>query len=446
MDRDLSPTPGEAMLAHARRHPFLLLSIVLHAVLLGVLATRGGERIDRAERDRQQRAVDAGRRLTQQARLDKRVHDMARIESLLERGTGADDVHFSEQPRSTDELLEEARALARRIDEVARDAKADRLAKLLAIPKKKALEQVGGVPQLDKVFTAKPRNEAEAAAQIEGLEAKAREALAQRRQELTLQGDGLGPDGKTGQGMQHGPNRGQGSVGGAADPAMLARIDAFANPALPDLPTRAYTRGGLDTIFGGGSGRIPSVGPGPVVTGAGRIVGPGGTYANRMYVNRWYLIGPFAGRHGSGLFDNVRHPPEQGVVLDAVYRGKDGRLLAWEYVDMADYPLVPPVHAEDAVYYGYTELKVDEERNLTIWVGADDDAQLWLNDQLVWRGGDVAKQPFIDRIYNSWNSYRQDYNMSEGKRVVHVRKGRNKLFFKLSNGPTRIFFSLVLTT
>jgi hypothetical protein len=43
------------------------------------------------------------------------------------------------------------------------------------------------------------------------------------------------------------------------------------------------------------------------------------------------------------------------------------------------------------------------------------------------------------------NTYVRDYNLSEGKRTVHFRKGRNKLFFKLSNGPTRLFFSLVLT-
>jgi hypothetical protein len=175
------------------------------------------------------------------------------------------------------------------------------------------------------------------------------------------------------------------------------------------------------------------------------MIGPGGTYANRVWVNRWYLIGPFDGRHGEGLFANYRHPPEQGVVLDAAYRGKGGRLVTWDYVDMARYPLIPPVPAEDAVYYGYTELMLDAEQDLTIWVGADDDAQLWLNDRLVWKGGNVDKDSFFGQIYETRNSYVRDYNLNEGRRVVHFRKGRNKLFFKLSNGPTRLFFSLVLT-
>jgi hypothetical protein len=198
-------------------------------------------------------------------------------------------------------------------------------------------------------------------------------------------------------------------------------------------------------MFGGGVARIPTVDAATMVKGTGRMIGPGGTYANRVWVNRWYLIGPFDGRHGDGLFANYRHPPEQGVVLDAAYRGKGGRLVKWDYVDMARYPLEPPVHAEDAVYYGYTELMLDAEQDLTIWVGADDDAQLWLNDRLVWKGGNADKDSFFGQVYETRNTYVRDYNLSEGRRVVHFRKGRNKLFFKLSNGPTRIFFSLVLT-
>ena len=138
-------------------------------------------------------------------------------------------------------------------------------------------------------------------------------------------------------------------------------------------------------------------------------------------------------------------PPEQAVVLDAAYRGKDGRLLKWEYVDSANYPMVPPQPAEEAVYYGYTELMVDKEQDLTIWVGARDDAQLWLNDRLVWRGRNVAKGPFYREVNDKDNIHGRDYNFSEGKRVVHLRQGRNKLFFKLSNGVGSLFFSLVLT-
>lgn len=456
-----------------RRHPFIFLSLVLHAVPLVALYHFGTQRIEIAQRERQQRQVESGARLTAQARLEKRVHDMERIQSLLAQSAGKrpagnkeDEVQFSAQPKAPDELLKQAKDLARKIDEIERDTKAEQLAKLLDIPKEKALEQVAEKARAEAPPAAEPQTPAEAAAQIEQLEAKARVALEERRHQLEQQqngvqvaadaagaaqrgagkgngkGDGEGKGDGQGNG-QSGQGLGNGSAGGVGR-QMLDRIAAFTNPDLPDRMTKAYL-GGAGTMFGGGVAHMPTVDAATMVKGTGRMIGAGGTYANRVWVNRWYLIGPFDGRHGAGLFANYHHPPEQGVVLDAAYRGKGGRLVKWDYVDMARYPLEPPVHAEDAVYYGYTELMLDAEQDLTIWVGADDDAQLWLNDRLVWEGGNANKDSFFGQVYETRNTFVRDYNLNEGKRVVHFRKGRNKLFFKLSNGPTRIFFSLVLT-
>jgi hypothetical protein len=474
-------TPGTLALAHVRRHPFLYLSLVLHVVPLAVLYHLGSQRIELA---REQRLIESGDRLTARARLEKRVHDMERIKSLLEQSAAAggpekarpdtrkdDDVQFSAQPKAPEALLKQARELSRKIDGIERDAKAERLAQLLHIPKEQALKQVEATRKPEAPPGAAPKTAADAAAQIERLEAKARDVLEQRRRQLEQQQNGIqvaarapnaasaagaagagqggadkgGSNGKlktdgNGRGGQGG---GPGKYGGAGM-TVLDRIVAFANPDLPDRATQAYAgRGGF--IFDGGVGHVPAVDAATMVKGAGRILGPGGAYANRVWVNSWYVIGPFDGRHGEGLFSNDRYPPEQGVLLDAAYRGKDGRAVKWDYVDMAHYPLMPPVPAEDAVYYGYTELMVDEEQDLTIWVGADDDAQLWLNDRLVWAGGNSDKAWFFQRVYDTANTFVRDYNLSEGKRVVHFRKGRNKLFFKLSNGPTRLFFSLVLT-
>ena len=453
-----------------RRHPFVVLSLVLHAVPLVALYHLGSQRIELAQRERQQRQVESGARLTAQARLEKRVHDMERIKSLLEESAAArpaankeDEVQFSAQPKAPEELLKQAKDLARKIDEIERDTKAEQLAKLLDIPKEKALEQVAEKAKAEEPPAAEPQTPAEAAAQIERLEAKARVALEERRQQLEQRqngvqvaakaagkgqggannkGDGNGNGNGLGNG-QSGQGMGNGATGGMGTGA-LERIIAFSNPDMPDRATQAYT-GRMGAFFGGGIAHIPNVDAATMVKGAGRMIGAGGTYANRIWVNRWYLIGPFDGRQGEGLFANYRHPPEQAVVLDAAYRGKGGRLVKWDYVDIARYPLEPPVHAEDAVYYGYTELMLDAEQDLTMWVGADDDAQLWLNDRLVWKGGNVDKDSFFGQVYETRNTYVRDYNLNEGKRVVHFRKGRNKLFFKLSNGPTRIFFSLVLT-
>ncbi len=175
------------------------------------------------------------------------------------------------------------------------------------------------------------------------------------------------------------------------------------------------------------------------------MLGRGGEFANRVYVNSWYLIGPFEGKHGSGLFSNYRYPPEDGVVLDAAYPGKDNRVVKWRYFNADSYPLVPPDYAEDAVYYGYTELMLDREQDLTMWIGADDDAQVWLNDEQVWIGGNINKMSLWRALYDTQNTYARDFNMTEGKRRVRFKKGRNKIFFKLANGPLRMYFSLVLT-
>jgi hypothetical protein len=447
------------MLARVRRYPFLSLSLVAHAALLGVLhvvvvrVERDQQRIQRA---REQPQVEAGRRLTERAQLEQRVHDMARIKSLLEPGAAAgkdDDVRFSAQPRTPEELLKEARELSRKIDEIERDARAKELAKLLHIPKQKALDKLVEARKPEPAAHAEPGKPVDAAAQIEQLEAKAREALARRGRQLEQQQDGVRVAASGSYGgpvLPGGPNRQVGglgslSLGNLSISSVLRVIDAMITDSSgPGRGIEGNHLAGIHDDVDRTPVRIPEVPAGATVKGTGRIIGPGGPYADRVYVNRWYLIGPFDRKHHEA-WKNEPDPPEQAVVLDAAYRGKDGRLLKWEYVDSASYPLVPPQPAGDAVYYGYTELMVDKERDLTIWVGDRDDAQLWVNDRLVWRGRMIVKSRFYREVNDSDNTHGRDYNFSEGKRVVHFRQGRNKLFFKLSNGLGPVFFSLVLT-
>jgi hypothetical protein len=223
-------------------------------------------------------------------------------------------------------------------------------------------------------------------------------------------------------------------------------IGEFLNRDVAQVRNRSggYRGNGVE-IFGEGAGFIPSVAAGPLVPGRGRVIGEGGDFTNRLYVNSWYLIGPFEGKHGLGLFNNFSHPPEQAVILDAAYRGKDGRFLKWQYVTAQTYPLVPPDAVEDGVYYGYTELMFDEDREMVAWIGGDDDARVWINDRLAWKGGNSNKAWFWEEIYATRNNYVGQYNLTEGKVKVRFRKGRNKVFFKVSNGPSRMYFSLVLT-
>jgi hypothetical protein len=454
------------MLDQVREHPFLPLSLVAHAALLGVLYV-GAYRVEldrqRIQRAREQPWVEAGKRLTERARLEQRVHDMARIASLFEPGAAADkddDVQFSAQPRTPEELLKEARELSRKIDEIERDTRAEQLAKLLHIPKQKAqdkLEKAAQTRKPEQAAGAESGKPVDAALMIEQLEAKARDALERRGRQLEQRQDGVrvaasgsrsGGDARQGgQGGQVGGGPGPGSLGGVSISSVLRVIDAVigSGPSRTSRGIQGNIVAGIHDDADYTLVRIPEIPAGATVKGTGRIIGPGGPYADRVYVNRWYLIGPFERKHDEAWLSGPPDPPEQAVVLDAAYRGKDGRLLKWEYVDSANYPLVPPQPAEDAVYYGYTELKTAREQDLTIWVGAHDDAQLWLNDRLVWRGRNVAKGGFYREVNGTNNTHGRDYNFSEGKRVVHFRQGRNKLFFKLSNGLGPLFFSLVLT-
>jgi hypothetical protein len=90
-----------------------------------------------------------------------------------------------------------------------------------------------------------------------------------------------------------------------------------------------------------------------------------------------------------------------------------GRVLRWQYQSNAGYPFVPQPRAENAVYFAYTEVMVDEAREVWLDFGADDDSKLWLNGDLVWTSG--------------------------------AAEARNTLLFKLYNGIDLMFFAVVLS-
>ena len=452
-----------------RRHTFTAVSLTVHAVLIALCYYFGSYRIDLA---RQQDLVRVGTELSKQARMEKSVLDMKQINKLLEQSSrgyassdaGEDPTNFSATslPKSPAELLEEARQLSASIAEVEKRLKADELARIEGISKDQAREQLDAPAQTSAPPPLQAATPEQLATEIERLEVRARAALVQRQHDLLQRVNGVAvrpPESSAGN--THGGGRQDKAVrsgtGGAKDAPLsltpgrnegpaVDRITKFINRdlALPKDVSQRYYRHG-ERIFNPGVGKIPVVQAATMRKGVGRMLGREGEFANRVYVNSWYLIGPFEGKHGSGLFSNYRYPPEDGVVLDAAYRGKGNRVLRWRYLNADSYPLVPPDFAEDAVYYGYTEIMLDRERYLTMWIGADDDAQIWLNDEKVWAGGNSNKTSFWHDLYDVRNTHARDFNMTEGKRNVRFKKGRNKIFFKLANGPSRTFFSLVLT-
>ena len=186
----------------------------------------------------------------------------------------------------------------------------------------------------------------------------------------------------------------------------------------------------------------PAVDVSTLHTAAGRVFGPGGTYAERVYLDTWYVIGPFAG-HGDESM-TYGYPPEDDVDLDAVYPGPEGRTLAWQFTSRGFYPFIPPDRRDDAVYYAYTELRVDEDRDVWLSVAADDDSMMWLDDRVVWVSAPGDK-PWYHPPYYLRDELVGSLALTEGQRRVHLAAGVHRLLFKLYNKEDRTFFSVVLS-
>jgi hypothetical protein len=468
--------------AYVRRHPFFCSSIVIHLALLYVIFTYGSYQVNLYERQAAQLDVAQSIQRAQQMDLQKRVNDMEKIKQLLQKSIAKPNAENQSQGGSgndsnaltPEELLAKAEEIAKAIKALDKDIKADDLSKLLDISKEEALKKVE--EQLANEH-AKALN-VNTSKDIKQLEADARSALEDRKKTLEEKEQGTKieiakdmPDAEKNkvnashdaQSKGDADGKGSGKHGAGGDSESMAakgsgsatkssghaQVDEGSELQRHEiaefLVDSSYAMNG-DQFFDTRVARMPTV-SGTEKKQSGRILGAGGVFAERVYLNAWYVIGPFKGNSRAALYHNPSYPPEQLVDLDAVYFGKDERILKWQYVVNDDYPFVPPDGEEDAVYYGYTEVSMAQAQDIWMWCGGDDDLQVWLNDHLAWAGGNIAKQDFFDKIYGYRNNYAKLWNLTEGKRLVHFKQGRNKLFFKLSNGPNRlgVFASIILT-
>ena len=187
----------------------------------------------------------------------------------------------------------------------------------------------------------------------------------------------------------------------------------------------------------------PAVDVGSLHTAAGRVFGAGGTWAERVYLDTWYVIGPFAGKGDESL--QAGYPPEDDVDLDAAYAGPEGRTLTWQFTSRGFYPFVPPDRRADSVYYAWTEIRVDEDRDVWLAIAADDDSMLWLDERLVWVSSPGDK-PWYHPPYYERDELVGSLSLTEGQRRVHLAAGVHRLLLKLCNRDGRPFFSIVLSS
>lgn len=425
------------------RRFYLVASLACHAVLLGLLYRTVPYRVQQERHAGERALVEQSLERTAHKEMERRVRAMEDIKDMLEQSAGQGDGKGAAAPDKAgaakppplspkpDALLAKAKELAAAIEATEQRIKAAELAKLLRIPEKKALAKVRAedaararlAPPLPKAL---PREAA-----VAQLEAQAKSALARRQLQLAAQAGGVGV------------NRGAptASIGGRLD-ALASGMGMGNQRGLRgsslDMASEAFS----DERRFGAYLAPPAVDAATLRVGAGRKFGPGGPYANRVFIDNWYVIGPFQGSSADSI-DQV-YPPERGVDLDAVYFGKNQGLLKWTYQGDASYPTVPLPRAENAVYYAWTEVDLDRERDLWMAIGADDDSKLWFNDRLVWISGDGDKPWYRTPFYRLHDSVAH-LNLAEGQRRLHFHKGRNTILLKLYNGADLMFFSVVLS-
>jgi len=173
------------------------------------------------------------------------------------------------------------------------------------------------------------------------------------------------------------------------------------------------------------AGLLPELPPDVPAVGA-RKIGPDGQPGNWMFIDSWYTVGPFPNPDRINI--DREFPPDSLVDLDAIYVGKDGRRIRWQFVQ-SDGPQIQPPNAEPyGIWYAYTEFYCDRPRDVLIALGTDDRGTLKINGLPIWISSKQLKGWDIDEVW----------------RRVHFNRGTNRILYRVENGWQTMGFSLVL--
>ena len=449
-----SSTPLSRLLV--QQH-YVLGSLAVHAALaLGLVVFLDGRKAESTLQANQGR-ISAHLHKAQQANLYRKVDHLKAMQELMERidkaqregelpndetETPPQDLKdpIKDRPDLTpQQTLEKARALLDRIQQMEKKARAQELARALKIPDAEALKQVQQAAPNDVPPEAdSPKNDAEVAQTLERYEQLALAAVERRRLQEERQVNGSK--------IQIGQPHDAGTRGTASSPTASDGDGSLQNGRTGTSPNASYARAANDSRPESRQYTKPLQ---PVAVrlqdlrlGHGNAIGAGAPLANRVVIDRWYVIGPFAATDKSSM--KTIYPPEMLVDLDGVYLGKGARVLQWQYLSAPRYPLVPPEPVATAIYFGYTEIRSDSDRDVWMALGADDDAKLWVNDKLVWNSGNAFKPWYNRGGFSVRTDDIQNENLIEERRLVHLKKGRNTVMFKLYNGILDLFMTVAI--
>jgi hypothetical protein len=480
------PAAGGEWAGPRKEQPFLLLSVGLHLALLGLLhnhAKEARQPLPTAQRQVQVTAALEQARRQQMQRQVRAMQDMQR--KLAQQMADAADAPEPEVPGQKTALpddpkalLQQAQKLADAMQRTEQKARAAELSRLQKITPQAALEKVKAEdlkrapPAAQDQRLSVAQLEQQAKETVQRLQDRQAQQQAQQQQGVPVQAEKI-PLEKPGQERATDRRAEDGKQTAKAEPSKSAdRGGSTGQGPLAGKPGSSSNsssgsggQGSSSNAQTGGQGGVVSAGSGfrdpryydglAVATavdattlrpGEGRVLAAGGPLATRLYLNSWYIAGPFAAAGSNSL--NEIYPPEhdmkQGIDLDAAYEGMGQRVLQWQPQTSSSYPFVPQPRAENSVYYAYTELRVDTAQEVWLEIGADDDTKLWLNNELVWTSG-TSDKPWYRQPFYRLGTPIKTLNLVEGRRRVWLKPGRNTLMLKLYNGIDLMFFAVVVT-
>jgi D-arabinan exo alpha-(1,3)/(1,5)-arabinofuranosidase (non-reducing end) len=142
----------------------------------------------------------------------------------------------------------------------------------------------------------------------------------------------------------------------------------------------------------------------------------------RVFIPEWYLLGPFPNPQDSvnkrlGL--DQEYQPEKEINLEKLYRGVNGQEIRWELKQTPPNGRMDLYHFkpnELVVAYALTYVYAEAPRDVTLLLGTDDGAKVFLNGRELYRYLAIrVAEPDQDRV------------------ILPLSKGWNTLLLKLEN-------------
>lgn len=431
------------------RYPYLSISALCHLIAIAMLCYFG---IYKVSLENHNKRLQSYVQKTHQAEIARQVEsgikNLEQMEMLMAQSIDSEtlknDQVLAELVKKTlnkqqlksgqvKDRLAQAKQISENITEMEQSLRAQDLERVMSISHEEALKKV-----VQAESTNKPPPDTSLVKVVELLEKKAGEALKRREKQLDREQIGIPISffdeqnfqfNKNGNGMDGANGRDAGNV--YAELPKLQKIKSYISSKMQhsEFKKNDYVDVWLS--------HMPDVGIKNAQKQMGRIIGSEGAFADRIFVNSWYIIGPFNDPH-------KKYPPEYEIDLDAEYLGKNQKFRKWQYVHDGFYPLVPPQDDKVGIFYGYTEVILEQDQDLWVWIGADDFVSLWLNETALWESNSFNWK-FNALAYDNNKTEWNNWNLTEYKRRVHFKKGTNRFFFKLTNIQDNCFFSLILT-